>query len=320
MLTMKNILQARKNIRPYVSSTPLEHSRRLSDLFETPLYLKLENFRELRSFKVRGAVNFIVSRYSSCQEHGVVAASGGSHALGVAYAALKTRVPATIVMTERAPQNLKAIVESYGAKVEISGEVYDDAAQRAADIARDTQALFIDSFNDPHIMAGQGTIALELLEQEPDLEAVVCPVGGGGLLAGVSTAVKTLSPNCAVYGVEPESANAMYRSFEKNALAEVAHPRSIADKLVTKKTGDLTFQAARPHTDAVFCVSEEAIEEAVYTFLAEAGLLIEGAGAIPLALVKSKQAPLYGKKTALILTGGNIDPAVLFTILAKKNR
>ncbi len=315
MVTFLDVVKARNNIFPYVKPTPLEHSLRLSQMLGCDVYLKLENFRELRSFKVRGATNFIVSRLPECQAHGVVAASGGSHALGVAYAARANGIPATIVMTERAPKNLQHIVASYGATVEVSGQVYDDASRRAKDISAQTGALLIDSFNDPYIIAGQGTIALEIMENLPDVNAVICPVGGGGLLAGVSLAIKSTTPGCKIFGVEPETANAMYRSFEAGHLVEVENPHSIADKLVTRSTGQLVFDLARIHTDQVFCVSDLQIQEAVFMLLNDAGLLIEGAGAAPLALLNSHQTDLSGKKVVLILTGGNIDPAVLKSIL-----
>ncbi len=315
MVTFLDVIKAQKNIQPWVQPSPLEHSRRLSGLLGTSVYLKLENFRELRSFKVRGAVNFVVSRLDECRLHGVVAASGGSHALGVAYAAAHLGIQATIVMTERAPANLKNIVASYGAQVEISGQVYDDASARAKEISQKTGALRIDSFNDPYIVAGQGTIALEIFSQLPDADMIICPVGGGGLLAGVSLTAKTISPHCQIYGVEPEQANAMYRSMAAGKLVEVDNPSSIADKLVTRHTGDLVFDIARTHTTGMYCVSEEQIQAAVRLLLHEAGLLAEGAGAAPLALLQSGQIDSARKKVVLVVTGGNIDPAVLIKIL-----
>jgi threonine dehydratase len=315
MVTFLDLIQAQLNIRPWVQPSPLEHSRRLSQLLGGSVYLKLESFRELRSFKVRGAVNFMVSRLPECLEHGVVAASGGSHALGVAYAAAHLGVQATIVMTERAPANLQNIVASYGAKVEVSGQVYDDASARAKELAGITGARIIDSFNDPHIVAGQGTIALEIFSELPDADLIICPVGGGGLLAGVSLGSKTIAPACQIIGVEPEQANAMHRSLAAGHLVEVDHPASIADKLVTRHTGDLVFAIAQAHTDAVYCVTEAQIRQAVRLLLSEASLLAEGAGAAPLALLQSGPLDIEGKKVVLVVTGGNISPTVLQTIL-----
>ena len=315
MVKFLDLIKARQNIHPWVQPSPLEYSRRLSQLLGASVYLKLENFRELRSFKVRGAVNFMVSRLSECRQYGVVAASGGSHALGVAFAASHLGVKATIVMTERAPANLQNIVASYGATVEVSGQVYDDASARAKEIAQKSGALIIDSFNDPHIVAGQGTIALEIFADLPETDMIICPVGGGGLLAGVSLGAKSIAPSCQIIGVEPEQANAMHRSLAAGHLVEVDNPASIADKLVTRHTGDLVFSIARPHTDAVYCVTEAQIRQAVRMLLTEASLLAEGAGAAPLALLLSNQMDIQGKKVVLVVTGGNIAPAVLQTIL-----
>ena len=315
MVTFLDLIQAQRHIRPWVQPSPLEHSRRLSQLLGASVHLKLENFRELRSFKVRGAVNFMVSRLPECRRYGVVAASGGSHALGVAFAAAHLDVQATIVMTERAPANLQNIVASYGAQVEVCGQVYDDASTRAKEIARESGARIIDSFNDPHIIAGQGTIALEIFAELPETDMIICPVGGGGLLAGVALGAKTISPACQIIGVEPEQANAMHRSLAAGQLVEVDNPVSIADKLVTRRTGDLAFATAQPHTDAVYCVTEEQIRQAVRQLLAEASLLAEGAGAAPLALLLSEQVDIRDKQVVLVVTGGNIDSAVLQKIL-----
>lgn len=317
MVTFTEVLQARKNIRGCVEKTPLEHSRRLSRMFGADIYLKLENFRELRSFKVRGTTNFIASNREKCRENGVVAASGGSHALGVAWAAAMNNIQATIVMTERAPRNLVRIVESFGAGVEVKGQVYDDACRRAGEIAAGTGALYIDSFNDPYIIAGQGTIALEMLEEVPDLDTIICPVGGGGLLAGAALAAKTMRPECRVLGVEPENACAMYRSLAADRLVVLDNPRSIADKLVTRQTGELNFRMAKRYADAVYCVSEDQIRDAIWTFLNETSLLVEGAGAAPLALLQSGQLTAQSGKIGLVITGGNIDAKALAAIIAR---
>jgi len=317
MISIIDVLHAKKRIEPYVSTTPFEYSRILSEEFNASIYLKLESFRELRSFKIRGAVNFLVTHLAEAKKYGVVASSGGSHALGVAYASNKLGIDATIVMTERAPKNLVAMVESYGAKVIVQGLVYNDAAKIAHQLEKQENRLFVDSFNDPAIIAGQGTIGIEMLEVIPDLDLILIPVGGGGLLSGVSLVAKTLNPSIKIIGIEPTNAAAMTESLKHNSLIELENPSSIADKLVVKQVGNLTLEAAQTFVDDMVTVTEDEIKLAMYSFLEKSGLLIEGAGAVPLASIQSGKVQVENKKVGLILTGGNISPDVLAKVLDK---
>ncbi|MFZ5827623.1 MAG: threonine ammonia-lyase [Bacillota bacterium] len=315
MINIQEIYAARKRIAPLVERTPLEYSRLLSDMTGAQVYLKLEMMRETRAFKVRGAANFLVALSPEERSKGVVAASGGSHAVGVAYAAAKLGVPATIVMTERSPVNLRAICQGYGAEVLVRGQVYNDAAEVAGEISRATGRRVIHSYDDPHIVAGQGTVGLEIMEALPEVDAVFVPVGGGGLLGGVGCAIKTLKPKAAVIGVEPEQAAAMYESLQQGEIVHLPDPRSLADKLVVKAVGELNLTLAQRYADRVVTVSEEAIARGIYTFLDRAGVLVEGAGAAALAALQQVQGEFAGKRVALVLTGGNIDPPVLARVL-----
>ena len=315
MVTLLNVFEAEQRIRPYVSPTPFEYSRILSQEYQANLYLKIESFRELRSFKVRGAMNFMQTHLDQAKQTGVVASSGGSHALGVAFAANKLGINATIVMTERAPKNLVTMVESYGANVIVKGAVYNDASKVAHEIETRENRLYIDSFNDPAIIAGQGTIGLEMLRDVPDLDLILVPVGGGGLLAGVSMVAKTVNPNIQVIGLEPTQAAAMTESLNQDQLIELADPGSIADKLVVKQVGDLTLRMAKQYVDHMVTLTEDEIKKAMFTFHEKASLLIEGAAAVPLAAIQSQKVDVKGKKVGLILTGGNVSPNTFSQVL-----
>ena len=317
MVTIEDIYQARKRIAPLVQRTPLEYSRLLSEATGAEVYLKLEMMRETRAFKVRGATNFILAMPPEERARGVVAASGGSHAVGVAYAASRLGVDATIVMTERSPVNLRAICRGYGAEVVVQGQVYNDAAAVAEEISRSGGQRLIHSYDDPYIIAGQGTVGLEIVEDLPDVDAVIAPVGGGGLLAGVGCAVKTLRPAARVYGVEPEEAAAMAASLREGRLVWLDNPHSLADKLVVKAVGQINLEMAQRYADWVVTVSEGAIAQAIRDLLEQAGVLAEGAGAAALAALHSLRGELAGRKVALILTGGNIAPDVLARVLAE---
>mgnify|MGYP001137407193 CR=1 FL=1 len=317
MVKIQDIYAARRRIAPLVQRTPLEYSRPLSEVTGADVYLKLEMMRETRAFKVRGATNFIMALSPEERQQGIVAASGGSHAVGVACAANRLGVPATLVLTERSPRHLRAICASYGAEVVVQGQVYNDAAAVAEEISRKTGRRFIHSYDDPFIIAGQGTVGLEIMEDLPDVDAVLVPVGGGGLLAGVGCAVKTLRPQAEVIGVEPQQAAAMAASLREGRQVWLEDPRSLADRLVVKAVGALNLAMAQHYADRVVTVSEEAIARAICSLLDKASLLAEGAAATALAALEAQRDALQGRKVVLILTGGNIDPRVLAGVLSQ---
>lgn len=317
-LSLTDILAAARTIVPHVSPTPLEFSYPFSQETGAEVFLKLEMMRETRAFKIRGACNFMARLSPQERQRGVVAASGGSHAAGVAYAARKFGIPATIVMTERSPANLRQICRDYGASVIVSGQVYDDAQERATAIAEATGAVPVHSFNDPYIIAGQGTIGLEILQSLPDVDAIIVPIGGGGLLGGVGLAAKSLNPAVRIIGVEPAGAASMTAALRAGRPERLENVRSVADKLVTRAVGDLNLRLAQQYCDETVLVEESEIRQAMRDLLAVSNLLAEGAAAASLAALRRKAADLRGQKAALILTGGNIDTAVLAEVLGDR--
>jgi threonine dehydratase len=317
LLHLTDVLDAAKTIAPYVGTTPLEYSASFSRETGAEVYLKLEMLRETRAFKVRGACNFMARLSPEERERGVVAASGGSHAQGVAYAARKLGVKATIVMTERSPANLRAICRDYGAEVIVAGQVYEDAQERAAQIAAETGAIPVHSFNDPYIVAGQGTVGLEILQALPSADAIIVPVGGGGLLGGVGLVAKSINPQIRVIGVEPAGAASMTAALVSGHPVRLENVGSVADKLVTRSTGELNLALAQHYCDEVVLVAEGAIRQAMRDLLATSNLLAEGAAATALAGLRQKAGDLQGCKVALVLTGGNIDAKVLAGVLGE---
>lgn len=315
--TLTDVLDAARTIAPHVGVTPLEYSPAFSAETGAQVYLKLEMLRETRAFKIRGACNFMARLTPEQRQRGVVAASGGSHAQGVAFAAHRFGVKATIVMTERSPLNLRQICRDYGAEVIVAGQVYEDAQERASAIAAETGAVPVHSFHDPLIIAGQGTIGLEILQAQPDIDAVIVPVGGGGLLGGVGLVAKSINPAIRVIGVEPAGAASMTAALGAGAPVRLENVRSVADKLVTRSTGELNLAMAQRFCDEVVLVDEPTIRQAMRDLLGTANLLAEGAAASALAALRAKAAELAGRKVALILTGGNVDAAVLASVLGE---
>lgn len=309
------VLDAARIIAPHVATTPLEYSSAFSRETGAEVYLKLEMLRETRAFKVRGACNFMARLTAAQRGRGVVAASGGSHAQGVAFAARQFGTRATIVMTERSPQNLRQICRDYGAEVIVSGQVYEDAQERARAIAAETGAVSVHSFDDPLIVAGQGTIGLEILQHLPDVDAIIVPVGGGGLLGGMGVVAKSVNPAIRVIGVEPSGAASMWAALQAGSPVRLENVRSLADKLVTRSTGALNLALVQRFCDEMVLVEEAEIAQGIRDLLGTANLLAEGAAAAALAALRRKAPELAGRKVALVLTGGNIDAPVLAKVL-----
>lgn len=314
-IAFTDILEAQRTISAYLRPTPLEHSPVLSAACGAQVYLKLECFQETRAFKVRGALNKLAHLSLEERRKGVIAASGGNHAQGVAWAAAQLGITATVVITEQAPENLAAICQGYGAKVLIEGKVFEEALETAERLARLTDQLLIHAYDDPFIIAGQGTVGLELLQVLPETDAVVVPTGGGGLLGGVALACKTMKPEIEVIGVQPEAAPAMARSLAEGRVLTLPPPTTIAEKLAVRHVGQLTFALAQRYVDRMVLVSEEEIRQALRDLLHRANILAEGAGAVPWAALLSRKLQLPGKRVALIVSGGNISIDRLRTVL-----
>jgi threonine dehydratase len=311
-------MAARRVVDRYLPRAPLERSPLLSQELGADVHLKIETFKPTRTFKVRGALNKIASIDERARARGVVAASGGSHAMGVAYAAWALGLSATVVMPTGVSPQIVGVCRSYGATVRLEGEVYDDTLALAERIRTDEGRTFVPPYEDPMIIAGQGTIGLEIAEDLPEVDTVVVAVGGGGLICGIGLALKHSHPDVRVIGVEPEGADAFGRSLRAGHPVELERPSSIADKLVAKTTRQLNVDIAREVVDEMVTVGEEALADASFEHLERHALLVEPSGAAPLAAVRSGRVSLAGQRAVLVVSGGNAAPAVLGRILGER--
>ncbi|MEM4582360.1 MAG: threonine ammonia-lyase [Desulfurococcaceae archaeon] len=311
------ILDASSILYKAVIRTPLIHNAFISKITRNYVYLKLENLQVTGSFKVRGAYYKIYKNLEIARNKGVVTASSGNHAQGVAYAASILGVDATVVMPETAPPFKINSTKSYGAKVILHGSIYDDAYRKAMEIVNETGAIFIHPFNDIDIIAGQGTIGLEIIEQLSNVDAVIVPIGGGGLISGVGVALKKLKPGVKVIGVEPSNAAKYFASRKAGVMSTIEPKISIADGVVTKSVGDLTYEIMNEVVDDVITVDEESIARAIYVLMERAKIIVEGAGALPAAALLDGNLNYQNKTIALVISGGNIDLATLYKILIK---
>ena len=316
MLGLSDVVAARAVVDRYLPRAPIERSPYLSQLLGAEILLKIETFKPTRTFKVRGALNKIASLSDADRARGVVTASAGSHAQGVSYAAWRLGAPATVVMPTGVSDTTIGVCRAYGAEVLLSGELYDDTLVLAHQIERERGKTFIHPYADPLIIAGQGTIGLEILDDVPDVDTVIIGVGGGGLLAGAALALKERLSSVRVIGVEPEGADAVRRSREAGRPVVLERPHSIADKLVAKSTSQLNVDLIRKYVDDIVTVTDAAIGSAVYDYLERLSLLVEPSGAATLAAVRSGAVRPRGR-TVLVVSGGNAAPAVLARILAE---
>lgn len=314
MVTIQDVEAARLVVDRHLRRSPLEHSPHLSRALGAEIFLKLENSRPTRSFKVRGALNRIAALDADARRCGVVAASGGNHAQGVAYAAHVIGTSATVVMPEAVAPSIAEVCRAYGARVLLRGQIYDDTLALAHEIERDEGRTFVHAYEDPLVIAGQGTIGLEILEDLPDVDTVVVPVGGGGLICGIALAVKERARGVQVIGVEPEGADNVARSVAAGHPVSLDAPRSIAERLVARSTGRLNVDLAGRYVDGFVTVSETAIERAVHEHFERLSLLVEPSGSATLAAVRSGAHVARGR-TVLVVSGGNVPAPTLARIL-----
>jgi threonine dehydratase len=306
-VTIADIWQAYKFLKPLIHHTALTHSRTLSAMTGADIYLKAEHMQRSGSFKVRGA-GYKISRLTEEQyKAGVIAASAGNHAQGVAIAAAQHKIPCTILMPENAPLAKVTATQDYGANVVLYGATYDDAYQRCCEIQQETGATFIHAFDDPDVIAGQGTLGLEMLNDLPDADALVVPIGGGGLISGIAIAARALKPDITIIGVQAEGASSCRASLDAGKLETLPAITTIADGIATKRPGALTFSIIQRLVDDVVLVKDEAIINAVLLLMERCKMMVEGAGAAGLAALLSGSINLAGKKVLVPLTGGNID-------------
>ncbi|MDW0141186.1 MAG: threonine ammonia-lyase [Nitrososphaeraceae archaeon] len=317
--TIEDIVKAQELLSGIIRRTPLQTSRTFSGLAGTNLFLKLECLQVTGSFKVRGA--FVkISRLSHKQTgYGVIAASAGNHAQGVAYAAMIKKIACTIVMPENASPAKVAATRSYGAKVIRRGTNYDDAWEATQQIAKSEGSTIVHAFDDPDVIAGQGTIGLELLEDLPDVDRIYMPIGGGGLAAGVAIAVKSRKPNVKIIGVESTAFPAMKESLARGSLQCTKHGYSIADGIAVKQPGELTHQIVSKYLDDIVLIDDTSIVKTMFLMMERAKLVVEPAGAASLAYLLSNGSYVGSRKDKVvtILSGGNVDMYLLGQIVAK---
>lgn len=314
-VSLADIKAAQENLRGICNVTPLDHSDTLSRLSCNHIYIKLENLQRTGSFKIRGAYTKITSLPVEQRAAGVIAASAGNHAQGVAYAARMLGIPCLIVMPKGATLSKVEATRSYGAQIVLHGDNYDEAYAHAEELRAQTGMTFIHAFDDERIIAGQGTIGLELLEQMPDLDAIVAPIGGGGLIAGIVIAAKSLRPAIRVYGVEAAGAACFRSSLDNHTLSSLSSVSTIADGIAVKRPGVLPWETVHHLIDDVLTVEEEEIARAMVILLERCKVVSEGASAAAVAAAISQKLPLRDKKVALVVSGGNVDVSLLSRII-----
>lgn len=308
---------AAERLKPVLHHTELDSSETFSRMTGGKIYLKCENRQKTGSFKIRGAGNKLAAMASRGEKCPVVASSAGNHAQGVAYAASRFGISATIVMPKAAPIAKAQATEGYGAKVVLHGDCYDDAYAHAMEICQKEGASFLHPYDDPDVIAGQGTLGLEILSDLPYVDVIVVPAGGGGLLAGVAAAVKQINPRVQVYGVQAEGADAIARSFAEKNWVSTDYASTIADGIAVKAPGKLTVELINQYADGVVTVSDSEIANAILLLMERCKQIVEPAGATPLAAVLSKKIDVQGKRVVCLLSGGNIDVSFVQTIIER---
>lgn len=313
LLTLINA--ASQTLKSVVSPTPIVYSSSLSAILGFECFLKLENLQKTGSFKVRGAYNKIASLCSEDRAKGVITASSGNHAQGVAWAATMLGVKSKVVMPETAPIIKRMATKSYGADVVLRGRSFDDACAYARELQSAEGGVFIPAFDDELIIAGQGTIGLEIIAAIPDIDAVIVPIGGGGLISGIACAIKESTAGVKVIGVQADASPSCVQSLKVGCRTDAPSSPTIADGIAVKKIGELTFPLIKRYADDVVSVSEEAIAAAILRLMERKKLVVEGAGAIGIGAAIEGKLPKGIKKAVFVLSGGNIDVTTLDRVI-----
>lgn len=315
MLTIDNVYRASHALKGVIRKTDVIYAPKLCSGAE--LYLKTENLQVTGSFKVRGAYYKMTRLSDEEKARGVIACSAGNHAQGVALAAQKNGIKSVICLPDGAPISKVEATKSYGAEVCLVEGVYDDAYEKALQLRDEKGYTFIHPFNDEDVIAGQGTIGLEILEQISELDAVIVPVGGGGLISGIAYTVKTLNPKIKVYGVEAKGAASMKNSIEHHAIEELPSISTIADGIAVKKPGEVTYELCSKYVDEIVTVTDDEISAAILALMEQHKLVTEGAGAVSVAAAMFGKVDLKGKKAVCVLSGGNIDVTILSRVIKR---
>ena len=314
----EKILDAQEVLKKITHNTPLDYSSTFSKITDGKIYLKLENLQKTGSFKVRGAAYAISKLTKTEKKAGVIAASAGNHAQGVAYAATQLGIKSTIVMPIFSPGAKIQATKQYGAEVILHGSSFDDALTYSQEYAKKTGATFIHPFNDENIIAGQGTIGLEIIENLPSLDIISVPVGGGGLVSGIAIAIKETKPDVEIYGVEAQSAAAMKTSIQAGKITEARDIDTICDGIAVKKPGKLTLNIAKDLLDDVVTVTEPQVTRTLFYLLERAKTVAEPAGCVGLAAYLSGAIDVDEKKAAAVISGGNIDMSFMSRLVEKE--
>ncbi|MCD8352664.1 MAG: threonine ammonia-lyase [Planctomycetaceae bacterium] len=316
-MNVRDIEQAHATLHKVLHAIPLSSSRTFSRMSGAELFLKCENLQKTGSFKVRGAYNKISKLAKRGDVPSVVAASAGNHAQGVAFSASTLGVESTIVMPLATPIAKVRATQDYGANVVLHGACYDDAYAKACEIMEESGATFVHPFDDEDIIAGQGTVAIEIFRDMPTVDMVLVPAGGGGLLAGIAYYIKSINPRVKVIGVQAEGADALVRSFRAERLESTSTVHTIADGIAVKQPGDLTFDFISRYVDDMVTVSDDEIAESILLLLERNKMVVEPAGAVSLAAALSKKVEIAGLRTVCVLSGGNIDVSFIHKIVEK---
>ena len=313
MLTIDKVYDAQKALKGVARKTDVIYAPKLCP--GTDLYLKTENLQVTGSFKLRGAYYKMTRLSKEEKARGVIACSAGNHAQGVALAAQKNGIKAVICLPDGAPISKVEATKSYGAEVCLVKGVYDDAYQKALQLRDEKGYSFLHPFNDEDVIAGQGTIALEIIEQLPEVDAVLVPIGGGGLISGIAYTLKTLKPSVKVYGVEAKGAPCMKNAMEKGGLEKLDSVSTIADGIAVKQPGDLTYDFCSKYVDEIVTVTDDEISAAILALMEKQKLVAEGAGAVGVAAAMFNKVDLKGKKVVSVVSGGNIDVTILSRVI-----
>ena len=307
-LTRQDFENARNTIEELVHRTPIFSSRSLSERTGLRVWLKAENFQKTGSFKVRGAFNMVLHLSSSDRARGIITASAGNHGQAVAYVSSHQEIPGYVVMPERANPSKVSAVKEYGAEAILHGQLWDDAYARSRELADEKGLVYVHPFKDRHIMAGQGTIGLEISEDLPDLDAILIPIGGGGLIAGIAMALRILNPKIRIIGVEPEGSANMYTSRRNGAATDLQEVTTSADGLATRATDPDVFRCIDQTVDDLVTVTDDEIRQAIPFLLERAKLVAEPAGAATVAALLARKVSLpEGSRTVALVSGGNLD-------------
>lgn len=313
MLQLENVYQAAFALKNIIRNTELIRAPKINP--DVDLYIKPENLQVTGSFKVRGAAYKISRLTDEEKAKGVIACSAGNHAQGVALAAARNGISSTICLPDAAPISKIEATRAYGAQIELVNGVYDDAYQRALQLKEERGLTFIHPFDDDYVIAGQGTIGIEILNENPDVEAIVVPVGGGGLISGIAYAVKTLRPDVKVYGVQAAGAPSMVNSIADGKILTLDNVRTIADGIAVKQPGNTTFEICSKYVDDIVTVTDDETAAAILTLMERQKLVAEGAGAVSVAAVMFDKIPVKGKNTVCVVSGGNIDVTILSRVV-----